>query len=169
MYLLITNIIQDTVPSWWARTHNFNKETKHPSITSSYIVCNSYIINSSFVHREMVIHTPAWSSAKVSPVMQWISPLPHLFPLQQPHSTSFRWTRAPETLSKIPQTPYSRFPLMWTCTHNSGQWHICLDSLITCIEPVYNPPKHHQTHQLYSSTHVVRPFHSQCMVRWPHV
>jgi len=73
MDLLITNIIQDTAPSQWARMHNFDKETKHPSATSSYIVCNSYIINSSFVHREMVIHMPAQSSAEVSPVMQWIS------------------------------------------------------------------------------------------------
>jgi len=46
--------------------HNFNKDTKHPLVTSSYIVRNKYIIYSSFMHREVVIHTPVQSSAKGS-------------------------------------------------------------------------------------------------------
>jgi len=45
---------------------DFDKDTKHPSATSSYIVCNKCIVDSSFVHREVVIHMPVQSSTKVS-------------------------------------------------------------------------------------------------------
>jgi len=45
---------------------DFDKETKHPSAKYSGILCDNYIVNSGFVHREVVIHMPAWSSTEVS-------------------------------------------------------------------------------------------------------
>ena len=43
----------------------FDKDTKYASATSSCIVCNKYIVNGCFMHREVVIHAPAWSSTEV--------------------------------------------------------------------------------------------------------